>query len=329
MSEMECEDKVKPDNVSTVYILLLNWNGWQDTLECLRSLEDLDYPNYRVLVVDNGSTDDSVARIREAYPNVVLVETGGNLGFSAGNNVGIRYALERAADYVWLLNNDTKVMDRDVLKELVTTTGVDAIGTTVTAYCDKEGIWYSGGKVSLLLGGPVHSNRRTSLDKRVYETKFISGCNMFIPRKLIDKLGLLDERFFLGQEDAVYSLRALRNGYRLKVLNRISICHKVGVTNTPSAFSLANSYLCRSFWVNQVANNSFLFWCWFLLFAAINVLFRKPILLFWNRLRKKTNPYSIITYLRLAFVALLRGRRINKITEEDVKVILQKAGVAR
>src|SRR6266487_3599586 len=90
-----------------VYIVLLNWNGWKDTVECMRSLERMAYKNWRAVVVDNGSTDDSVERLREASPELTIIETHKNLGFAAGNNVGIRLALKKAADYVFVLNNDT------------------------------------------------------------------------------------------------------------------------------------------------------------------------------------------------------------------------------
>jgi GT2 family glycosyltransferase len=91
-----------------VTCILLNWNGWGDTLDCLAALKESSYPHLDVMVVDNGSTDESVARIRAANPGLTLLETGLNLGFAAGNNVGVRHALKNGADYVWLLNNDTR-----------------------------------------------------------------------------------------------------------------------------------------------------------------------------------------------------------------------------
>src|SRR6266568_5938037 len=100
------------------YIIILNWHGWQCTIECVESCKKLSYLNFRILVVDNGSTDGSEAILRERFPDVELLQTGANLGFAGGNNVGIRYALEQGAEYVWLLNNDTTV-DADALSALV------------------------------------------------------------------------------------------------------------------------------------------------------------------------------------------------------------------
>ncbi len=92
--------------MKSVLIIVLNWNGWRDTVKCLTSLERLTYRNFRVFVVDNDSTDDSVSQIRHAFPNVAIIEAEKNLGFAAGCNLGIRQALQEDAEYVWLLNND-------------------------------------------------------------------------------------------------------------------------------------------------------------------------------------------------------------------------------
>ena len=92
-----------------VTIIVLNWNGRDDTLACLSSLSELDYPSYEIVVVDNGSGDDSVEAIRASFPRVTLVETGENLGYVGGNNLGLEYARAAKADYALLLNNDTEV----------------------------------------------------------------------------------------------------------------------------------------------------------------------------------------------------------------------------
>src|SRR3989339_346256 len=105
-------------NKPLVYILILNWNGKEDTLECLSSLKKIDYPNYKTIVIDNGSTDDSVKIINKKYPKIKIIENKKNLGYAEGNNVGIRYALKNKADYVLILNNDT-IVDKKFLTELV------------------------------------------------------------------------------------------------------------------------------------------------------------------------------------------------------------------
>ena len=122
--------KSKP--LSQVCCVVLNWNGWADTLECMGALRECTYPRLTIIVVDNGSTNDSVARIKSAYPDILLLESGSNLGFSGGNNIGIRHALALGADFVWLLNNDTRPA-ADALDALVEKAlsdgGIGAVGS--------------------------------------------------------------------------------------------------------------------------------------------------------------------------------------------------------
>jgi GT2 family glycosyltransferase len=102
----------------SVYCVIVNWNGWHDTSLCLASLAEQDYPNLKIVVVDNGSTDDSVAHIRASFPCATLLQTGANLGFATGTNVGLRHALAAGADLLWLLNNDT-ISPPDTCSKLV------------------------------------------------------------------------------------------------------------------------------------------------------------------------------------------------------------------
>src|SRR5436309_4726879 len=105
-------------NAPKVHIIILNWNGRADTLECLASVQRINFPDFETVVVDNGSTDGSEEAIRAAFPDITFIQTGENLGFAEGNNVGIRHAIECGADYVFVLNNDTTV-DPNILAALV------------------------------------------------------------------------------------------------------------------------------------------------------------------------------------------------------------------
>nr|WP_163056277.1 glycosyltransferase family 2 protein [Acidithiobacillus ferrooxidans] len=210
-----------------VSIILLNWHGWRDTIACLDSLARLDYQNYHVLVVDNGSTDDSVARIRAAHPEVPIIETGRNLGFSGGCNVGIRRALDEGADYVWLLNNDTTV-DPQALSAMVAVAEADprvgAVGS-VLYYLDspKDIQAWGGGRVCFWSGrtrhhlGPVPS---ASLH-------YLTAASILIRRRAMEEVGLLDEStFFMYWEDTDLSFRLRRAGWRLAVADQSIILHR-------------------------------------------------------------------------------------------------------
>jgi GT2 family glycosyltransferase len=209
-----------------VFVILLNWNGWRDTVECLRSLEELTYPNYLILVVDNGSTDDSVARIHEGYPEVLLIETGQNLGFSGGNNVAIRYALERGADYVWLLNNDS-IVDPHGLSAMVEVAEanpkIGAVGSVLYEMNQKDKIQaYGGGRIHLWLGMSRHVLAPIPDDNLGY----IIGASLLARRPLIEDIGLLDDSFFMHWEDTDYAFRMRAAGWKLAVAPEARVWHK-------------------------------------------------------------------------------------------------------
>ena len=133
-----------------VYIILVNWNGKRDTLECLESLRSISYSNFKILVVDNASNDGSVEAIRQQFQHVEVICNKENLRFAGGNNVGILHALKNSADYVLLLNNDT-VVKKNFLSELINIAESDTtIGMTCSKiyyYFDKQLLWFAGGVI--------------------------------------------------------------------------------------------------------------------------------------------------------------------------------------
>jgi GT2 family glycosyltransferase len=214
------------DLVSKVCLILLNWNGWRDTSACLSSLQHLNYENCRIVVVDNGSTDDSCARLRNAFPSVEVIQTGKNLGFAGGCNVGIRQALEDGAEFVWLLNNDTTV-DPEALSTLVdkaiSQVDIGAVGSAIY-FADDRGrleAW-GGGRINFLLGRSRHFVASVA-DERV---QFITGASLLLRRNAIEVVGQLDEGFFMYWEDADYCFRLRRAGWRLAVAGQSKVWHK-------------------------------------------------------------------------------------------------------
>ena len=208
------------------HIVILNWNNYADTASCLESIRDLEYGNREVVVVDNGSTDESVTQIRKSYPDTKVIEAGHNLGFASGCNVGIRYALSHGCDFVWLLNNDTTV-DRLALSMLVErATRYPKVGVVGSAIYDMEypehlQAW-GGGYVNFWLGRSrhfLHPVADESID-------FITGASMFITRRAIESIGLLDENFFMYWEDADYCYRLQKAGWKLAVAGGSRIWHK-------------------------------------------------------------------------------------------------------
>ncbi len=218
-----------------VYILLLNYRGTDDTLACLDSLQQLDYPNYRILVVDNASPDDSLIHLKarlSALPNSFrLIEAPENGGFSYGNNLGIQAALaevgEREPGFVWLLNNDTTVAPETLstLVDAARKTG----GVTGSLLLYPDGRYQQAGTRFNWWTGSTkgYAENKVSDGMRV-ET--LSGASMLIPLQAFRAAGLLDESYFLYFEDGEASLRFARHGFPMTVCTRSLVYHKEGAT---------------------------------------------------------------------------------------------------
>jgi GT2 family glycosyltransferase len=231
-----------------VAVIVLNYNGWHDTVECLRSLEKMDYPNYWTIVVDNGSADDSVARISEHFPEIPLIETGRNLGEPRGNNVGIRRALDEGAEYVWVLNNDT-VADPGSLGAMVRTAeaapAVGAVGSVLFYMSEPEQVQaWGGGRVLMWWGTARYLKGPVPEESLHYIT---GGCILLRSQALWD-VGLLDERFFLYWVDAELSFRLRKAGWSLAVAEGSHVWHKEFAGSTWKEFAKGQSALTDRHW---------------------------------------------------------------------------------
>ncbi|MFQ3661911.1 MAG: glycosyltransferase family 2 protein [Chloroflexaceae bacterium] len=219
-----------------VAIIVLTYNGVEDTLACLASLERLDYPRerYRVVVVDNASQDGTPAAVRAAFPEtfVFVVENGANLGFAAGNNVGLRYALAQGFDYALLLNNDTEAAP-DLLSALVAAAESDpragAVGPIIYYHAAPARVWSAGGWIDWEQGisrmeGEVEDRGQFTATR---EVDFVTGCAMLLRRAALERAGLLDERFFMYFEETEWCVRARRAGFRILFVPQAKLWHKI------------------------------------------------------------------------------------------------------
>lgn len=215
-----------------VVIVVLNWNGKDHTTECLNSLKGITYPNYTVLLVDNGSTDGSVEYFREQYPTLPLIENKANLGYAGGNNAGIEIAIGELADYILLLNNDT-IVDPGFLDELVTVAeSSDSIGIVgpMVYYYDNPGLINSAGsKMNWLLSLGNNIGLGT-IDCGQYhdvrEVDAVTGCALLIKAGVVEQIGPLDSRFFILLEDIDWCLRAKKHGYKIMFCPDAIVYHK-------------------------------------------------------------------------------------------------------
>lgn len=220
--------------VPSVAVIVLNWNGLEDTSACLASLGRVDYPSFRVVVVDNGSTDGSPARLLERFPNVTLIELERNLGYAGGNNAGLRHAIEMGVDYALLLNNDTEVAP-EFLRQLVETAEADPrvgmVGPTIYYYDHPDVIWSAGGAIDWRRGKTwmvcLNEPDRGQCGTEPRIVDFVTGCAMLVRREVMERVGLLDERFFLYYEEVEWCTRARRAGFKVLHLPAAHVWHKI------------------------------------------------------------------------------------------------------
>lgn len=222
-----------PQNQPLVLIVLLNWNNTNLTLDCLSSLSKLNYPNYRICVVDNGSYENP-AKILESHSSEAhIISSNKNLGYTGGNNLAIKYGLELGADYIWLLNNDT-IVEPDSLTPLVecmeNNLRAGIIGSKIYFY-DSPLIWSAGGEIKSLQGRVIHRCAFKSdgecKNEKIREVGFIPGCSALLRSSVIEEIGVLDDQFFAYWEDVDLSYRAQLRGWQLLYNPHSIIYHRV------------------------------------------------------------------------------------------------------
>lgn len=220
-----------------VMIIILNWNKYEDTLACLDSIYNMDYSNYEVLVIDNGSENDSVKAINQRFPKIRILQNEMNIGYTGGSNQGIYIALNENADYVWLLNADT-VVSIDSLTLLVKSASESldiAMVSPAIYYFDAKSLGQFFGSIVIWNEGKLIVAHDLTANDLLEFTEGPNTClwgtALLIKISIIKKIGLLDEDFFAYYEDTEYSLRAIRAGYRNKVELSARIYHKTPVPN--------------------------------------------------------------------------------------------------
>lgn len=252
--------------MNKIYIIILNYNGGEDTIECVKSVSEINKGNntVKILLVDNGSSDGSVAKVRNKFSEVVIIENKENLGFTGGNNEGIRYALKSGADYIMLLNNDTTV-DSGLLVNMMRGFESSSIGGVVPKIYFSKGneyhkdryekkdlgnvIWYAGGIMDWqnLIG----KNRGVDeIDNGQYDaegvTELATGCCFLLSAKAINKVGAFDDKYFLYYEDADLSERLKKGGFKIKYLPKAFLWHKNAKSSGGTGSDLQDYYITRN-----------------------------------------------------------------------------------
>jgi GT2 family glycosyltransferase len=244
-------------NLPIVSIVLLNWNGLEDTLECLFSLKKLTYPAVEIIVVDNASKDNQAEKIESAFPDVTVLKQTENLGFCGGCNAGIKYALEGNSDFVMLLNNDT-IVSTDLIENLLAGTedleNAGAVSPLIMWYPETDKIWYSRArwiseKAHFTLADETDEYSKLK-DSPPYKTEFACGCCLLAPAQIFRERGLFDERYFAFYEEAAWCATIKKAGLDFYVVPKAVIYHK-GSKSVPG---LVSTYLMtrnRLLWMKE------------------------------------------------------------------------------
>lgn len=231
-----------------VYIAILNWNGANDTIECLSALKKDRYPNRKTLVIDNASSDDSVEKIRRSFPEVEILENEKNEGFARGFNLGIKKCLDREADYVLVLNNDVNTSG-DFLEPLVQRFLSDKkIGIVSPKILSPDGtINALGVRVDYRRGNfPAIGRGAENKEIKPQELEAMAGSCFLVSKELFGKIGLIPEDYFFYFEETDLCLRTRRAGYKIYLEPKSTVIHKGGASSNPEVSSFSRYYFTRN-----------------------------------------------------------------------------------
>jgi len=377
-----------------VAIIILNWNGWKDTIECLESVFRNTYPNYRVIVIDNGSTNGSIEKIKawadgkqevltpepshplyhlshppvkklipyiyytceeaerggditleekvtrkcqeqrkanskklnptSSYP-LILIQTGENLGFAAGNNVGIRYALKKDYDYTLLLNNDT-VVEQSFLEQTIEiaekNNKIGILGGKIYYYHEPQKISIVWGKYRRFRWG-VLPYGKNQIDNGQFnndrEIQFVTGALMLIRKEVFNKVGLLHEEYFFWNEEWDFSYNVAKNGYKLYYVAGFVVWHKEASTyRSSNPKFIYNLYRSRFIFLERTLSR-FQWKLYFIIFYFYYRLLARH--RFFRRLRGFAFNLDKQDLFEIILLAIKDHKKKKKITLEDLEKV--------
>jgi len=218
-----------------IAIIIVNWNQFELTYACINSIKKCTYNNYQIILVDNGSHDDSGLKLKEIFPEIIYMQNDKNIGFTGANNLAIKHALIKNFEYLMLLNNDT-VVDLNFIEYMLQTFKKDkkigAVQPLILFYDNNEIVWNFGGKFDKISGRVVTMNKGIDISRIIKSkyTEWISGCCFMVKNDVIKKVGLLDDYFFVYYEDADWSIRIKNAGYKLGLNFKSKIYHHEGAS---------------------------------------------------------------------------------------------------
>ncbi|MDH7605873.1 MAG: glycosyltransferase family 2 protein [Melioribacter sp.] len=236
-----------------VAIIVLNWNGFNDTSECLESLKSIHYGNYEIILVDNNSQGNEYQILKEKYNGFVswFIKNDYNIGFAGGNNSGIKIALKNNFDYILLLNNDT-VVEPDFLNRLIEyaekNKKIGILTPKIIYHSNRNLIWAAGGYISKIRasGFSYGLNKSATTNNKERFCSFASGCCLLIRTEVFNEIGLLDDSYFLYLEDTDFCYKVNKSGYKILYIPSSIIYHKVSSSTSKESSILPLYYSIRN-----------------------------------------------------------------------------------
>jgi len=219
--------------VSPIYIVVLTYNHYEETYECLKSLFESNNKDFKVVLVDNGSEDGTPEQVRRDFPTVGVIENGQNLGVPAGYNIGFLNALEAGAEYILMLNNDT-ILHPDMLDELLTVANADPkagiVMPKILYHSKPDQVWSSGGRYRKFPPAILMNNPRQGVADTNRIIEFAPSCGLLIHRRAFEKVGLFDPGYFFMYDDWDFSERVRTHGLNIWYAANAKLWHKVSTT---------------------------------------------------------------------------------------------------
>jgi GT2 family glycosyltransferase len=262
---------------SSVYVVVLNYNNFQDTDKCIKSLLHCSYPLLTIVIVDNASSDDSVYLLKKKYPSIEMIISSINGGYASGMNIGAKYSLEHGADFILLLNNDTvieKTFFEPMLELASSDEKIGIISPKVGYLNDKEKIYCGGGEFSYLLCGGVarfQGKDFASNANKIREITNAEGCCMFIKCEVFETVGFMNENYFMYFEEVEFSRRVSAH-YKIYFHNESILYHNVGAGKNWTDYSPLYYYYYTRNRFRFFKDFNFLIKAYVILFSLVNSL---------------------------------------------------------
>ena len=270
--------------IPSVYIIILNYNNPADTIACVEEAKKINYENYKIVIVDNYSTDDSEALIKDKFPHYTFIQTGANLGYAGGNNIGMKFAKDEGADYICVLNNDV-ITHPDflqmLLKYLEANPDVGVVGPRVCEYDEPNLVQSTGAMLDFRTGRVNVLNNRVPEEQvkgKVVPCDYVGGACLLFHTSILDKVGYFPEDYFLFYEETEWCLNIKQKGLKVICYCDAKVIHK-GSASINQVSGLSEYFMYRNVVIfmkrNAKINHRLYFYGYSILYATYRGLFKK------------------------------------------------------